>query len=893
MTLPPTTDPLLDAADLQAIIDSSADCIKVLDLDARVLSMNAGGMKTMEITDFSVCQHLLWPTFWEGEARAQVEQALDAARAGQTTTFEGAARTFAGTPKWWEVRVSPLRAPDGAVTRLLASSRDITARTVAKQQLVEAQHQLRTHAQVLEVRVEQRERALEAFVRFTTQVASSTDLNDLATAASDILRDAVGGAISGFYLVKGEMAYPVVFSSNTPTEVIAARRAGLALSAPLVASALARRGTAFVGGEAGRLQSVGHASALSVTAYHHGDQPYALFAAGTPRPEWTAQEQAIIESVGRGLGLALERAQQSRQLQERTAGLDAFVAFSEASSTTTDLLVLARAAVEVLETTLQVVSAVYFELDGDLWKARVWSEGFAPEVVAVLTAGLPQDAPSSAEAIRTRQAVFVPGWSAGSVAIAETEAFGAGAFYPCFVGDAPRGLLGMGTQRAGDWTPREEAVFKAVGRSLTLALERAERAAQLAARTVQVTEAARAQAAFVAFTEAVGSETDVHSLARLATSVVQAQMDEVSAVYYERCGDVWQAVAWSADVSPDGAAQQLRGAALDAPNFQEAVASGAVVFSDGWNAQAHALPETTMYGAAAFYPLVIGGETLAILAVGKPTGLHWTPREQATVRAVGRGLGLVLERTAQARELTVQRDALASRTQELLAANEELDAFTYSASHDLRTPIRHVMGFADLARAALVRNQPEKIGRNLDIIQQGAMRMNGLIDGMLMLSRAGRQDFQPRMVSLEPLVVQAQQDAQLEFPEQVIDVQFPGGVMVWGDGTLLQQIMTNLIGNAVKYSTRQDVSRVTVQVDETETEWTVAVQDNGVGFDPRYGGKLFGIFQRLHTQEAFPGIGVGLATVRRIALKHGGRVFAESVLGQGATFGVTLPKPMA
>ncbi|WP_415791869.1 sensor histidine kinase [Deinococcus saxicola] len=114
---------------------------------------------------------------------------------------------------------------------------------------------------------------------------------------------------------------------------------------------------------------------------------------------------------------------------------------------------------------------------------------------------------------------------------------------------------------------------------------------------------------------------------------------------------------------------------------------------------------------------------------------------------------------------------------------------------------------------------------------------------------------------------------------------------MWGDETLLQ-VMSNLISNAVKYSTGRDVSEVALQVSETETEWVLTVQDNGVGFDPRYGGKLFGIFQRLHTQDAFPGVGVGLATVRRIVLKHGGRVFADGVVGQGATFGVTLPKPV-
>ncbi len=168
------------------------------------------------------------------------------------------------------------------------------------------------------------------------------------------------------------------------------------------------------------------------------------------------------------------------------------------------------------------------------------------------------------------------------------------------------------------------------------------------------------------------------------------------------------------------------------------------VFVPGWSADSEGVAQTEAFGAGAFYPCFVGDTPRGLLAIGTQRAGDWTPRERAVFSAVGRSLTLALERAARTRELTVQRDALASRTEELLAANEELDAFTYSASHDLRTPVRHVMGFADLARTALARNQPEKIGRNLDIIQQGAARMNGLIDGMLMLSRAGRQDFSPR-----------------------------------------------------------------------------------------------------------------------------------------------------
>lgn len=716
MTLP--SDPPLTSADLLAIVDSSSDCIQVLDLDARLMAMNAGGMEVMEITDFSACQDALWPTFWDGEARAQLERALDEARAGRSSTFEGATPTFAGTPKWWDVRVSPLWAPDGTVTRLLAISRDITARKVAEQQVQEAQQALQDRAQILEVRVGQQERALDAFVRFTTQVASSTDLTELATAAGDIIQDAVDGATSGLYLIQGQTAVPLAFSRNTPPAVIAARQGGVPLSMPLVAEALTAGTTAFAEGDDGRAQSVGYASALSVTPYFRGDRPYALFATGTGRPTWTTQEQAVIDSVGHGLGLALDRAAQTQQLQERTASLDAVVAFTEAAGIEVDGLELARQAEQVLRATLDQVSVAVYDLEDGLWKAQVWSDDIPAEVVAAIRLGIPQEA----------------------------------------------------------------------------------------------------------------------------------------------------------------------------PNFAEAAHSGVGVFVDGWTAEDDLAPTASDYGAVAIIP-VRGQPASQLFTVGTAVGRAWTPQERAIIRAVGGALTLALKRTELTRQVLVQRDALAVRTEELMAANAELEAFTYSASHDLRTPIRHVMGFADLALAAQAKNDPEKVKRHLGVVKDGAARMEQLIDGMLMLSRAGRQDFKPRWVMLNVVITQALQDVQLEFPAQPIDAQQPPPVQVWGDPTLLQQVMTNLMSNAVKYSSTRETSHIDVQVQESDTEWRITVRDNGVGFDPRYAGKLFGVFQRLHTQTAFPGVGVGLATVRRIVLKHGGRVFADSVEGVGATFGFTLAKP--
>jgi signal transduction histidine kinase len=231
------------------------------------------------------------------------------------------------------------------------------------------------------------------------------------------------------------------------------------------------------------------------------------------------------------------------------------------------------------------------------------------------------------------------------------------------------------------------------------------------------------------------------------------------------------------------------------------------------------------------------------------------------------------------------------RTHDLNEANRELEAFTYSASHDLRTPVRHVMSFADLARRSAEKAETEKVTRYLEVIQQSALRMNALIDGMLTLSRVGSRAFSPQWVETETLINQARRDVELEFSQRSVRWELGTMPQVWGDPSMLQQVMTNLLSNAVKFSVTREVSEIRVCVEDRAQEWCVAVQDNGIGFDARYAEKLFGVFQRLHPQREVEGVGVGLATVRRIVLKHQGQVFAESSGASGATFRFTLPKP--
>ena len=478
----------LDPHQLQLIIDASTDCIKVLDLGAHLLSMNAGGMATMEIGDFSSCQNVFWPTFWEGEARGQVEAAIEAARLGQTSTFEGPARTFAGTSKWWEVRVSPIRDQSGVVTQLLAISRDVTLRKTAELQLQASEQRLRERADTLGLQVSQNERALAAFVHFTTKVASSTDLEELATAASDGLRDVISGAMSGFYLIQGDTARPLMFSSNTPPEVRALRQQGVSLQLPLAAEALRQQQVVFAEHEQGREQSVGYASALSVTPYFREGQPYALFASGIERPSWTAQEKAVIESVGRGLGLALDRSDQTRQLQKRTrqleeeqAALEAFVAFTEAVGSETDVQALVRQASTLLVDTCGV-DVTYVEREGELFKPSAWSAEFDPTLLRLLHHGFPLQHSGIARVLRQNAAAFIDHWNDTGLLIEQSGIYQAVAGYPYFVGGELESVLIIGSRASASWAERHKKIFRAVGRSLDLALERAEQSRKLTAQ---------------------------------------------------------------------------------------------------------------------------------------------------------------------------------------------------------------------------------------------------------------------------------------------------------------------------------------------------------------------------------------------------------------------------
>lgn len=235
-------------------------------------------------------------------------------------------------------------------------------------------------------------------------------------------------------------------------------------------------------------------------------------------------------------------------------------------------------------------------------------------------------------------------------------------------------------------------------------------------------------------------------------------------------------------------------------------------------------------------------------------------------------------------------DDLEARLGELASLNDELEAFTYSVSHDLRAPLRHIDGFVSLLRGRLGDGLDPTSARQLDVIAGAARRMSRLIEDLLALSRLGRTPLRMADVELAPIVAAAVEATAPEPGSRRLDVRVGPLPRVRGDSALLEVVFVNLLSNAVKYTARREHASVEVSALRADgDEVVVVVRDDGAGFDPRYAGKLFGIFQRLHRDDEFEGTGVGLATVRRVVQRHGGRVWAEGRVGEGASFYVALP----
>jgi len=234
---------------------------------------------------------------------------------------------------------------------------------------------------------------------------------------------------------------------------------------------------------------------------------------------------------------------------------------------------------------------------------------------------------------------------------------------------------------------------------------------------------------------------------------------------------------------------------------------------------------------------------------------------------------------------------LARRSLALETSNKELEAFAYSISHDLRAPLRHMAGFAELLRKSASTSLGEKGTRYVTMILEAANRMGTLIDDLLAFSRISRTEAHNSLVNLEQLVQDVLAEVCQDVKERKIACKVNPLPKWYGDRSMLRLALVNLVSNAVKFTRTRPQTQIEIGCTRHGDDHVVLfVRDNGVGFDMKYSNKLFGVFQRLHAQEEFEGTGIGLATVQRIVHRHGGRVWAEGVVDGGATFYFSLSK---
>lgn len=233
---------------------------------------------------------------------------------------------------------------------------------------------------------------------------------------------------------------------------------------------------------------------------------------------------------------------------------------------------------------------------------------------------------------------------------------------------------------------------------------------------------------------------------------------------------------------------------------------------------------------------------------------------------------------------------VAERTTALEAANKELEAFSYSVSHDLRAPLRHIEGFVEILVSTKAGALDEESQKHLGTISDSARQMGRLIDDLLAFSRTARAELKKTQLQLSDLAAACIRDLEPDTAGRQVEWAVPKLPQVYADPALLRQVLTNLLANALKYTRPRSVARIELGSRSDATEHVIFVRDNGVGFDPRYTEKLFGVFQRLHRAVDFEGTGIGLANVRRIITRHGGRAWAEGDIDKGATFYFSLPK---